>query len=96
MKKIIAKVIAPYADKNWSFQLINATEQTVGKIRVAFNHPEVKQAEPFLQGNNGGWVMVEFWTKDLAKIVKACNRLGDLLKVQFTQGEFTRKELELE
>lgn len=96
MKKIIAKVIAPYADKNWSFQLINATEQTVGKIRVAFNDPEVKQAEPFLQGNSDGWVMVEFWTKDLAKIVKACNRLGDLLKVQFTQGEFTKQELELE
>lgn len=96
MKKIIAKVIAPYADKNWSFQLINASEQIVGKVRVAFNDPEVKEAEPFLQGNSGGWVMVEFWSRDLSKIVKACNRLGNLLKVEFTQGEFTRKELGLE
>ena len=96
MKKIIAKVIAPYADKNWSFQLINASEQIVGKVRVAFNDPEVKEAEPFLQGNSGGWVMVEFWTRDLGKIVKACNRLGNLLKVEFTQGQFTRKELGLE
>ena len=83
-------------DKNWSFQAINVTKDQVDDIRLAFASPEVSKANPFLQGDNGGWVMVEFWTKDAIDIYKASKYLFDLFDLPFSEGQFTRKELGLE
>lgn len=95
-KKMIAKMIPPHMDKNWSFQAINVTKDQVDNIRLAFSAPEVKKANPFLQGDNGGWVMVEFWTKDAIDIYNASKYLFDLFELPYAQGQFTRKELGLE
>ena len=93
---MIAKMIPPHMDKHWSFQAINVTEEEVDDVRLAFTAPQVKQAEPFLQGNNGGWLMVEFWTKDLEDIINAGKYLFKLFDLPFSEGQFTRKELGLE
>ena len=95
-KKMIAKMIPPYMDKNWSFQAINVTKDQVDDIRLAFAAPEVSKANPFLQGDNGGWVMVEFWTKNLEDIINAGKYFFKLFDLPFSQGQFTRKELGLE
>lgn len=95
-KKMIAKMIPPHMDKHWSFQAINVTEEQVDDVRLAFAAPQVKQAEPFLQGNNGGWLMVEFWTKNLEDIINAGKYLFKLFDLPFSEGQFTRKELGLE
>jgi hypothetical protein len=95
-KKMIAKMIPPHMDKHWSFQAVNVTEEQVKEVRAAFHAPQVKQAEPFLQGNNGGWLMVEFWTNNPTAVLNAGKYLFDLFELSYAEGQFTRKELGLE
>ncbi len=94
--KKLARLVPPHADKNWSFQAINLTEDDVYKIRAAFPHAAVQPASPFLQGNSGGWAMVEFWTKDKKVIDTAAKHLFDVFRLPVVEGDFTRKDLGLE
>lgn len=92
----LARLVPPHFDKNWSFQAINLTEDDVWKIRSAFSHAAVQPASPFLQGNSGGWAMVEFWTKDKKAIDAAAKHFFDVFQLPFIEGDFTRKDLGLE
>lgn len=91
----IARLVPPHADKNWSFQAVGVVEDDVRQIRGAFFTESVKAANPFLQGNSGDWVMVEFWTKDKALIDAAARQLFALVGQELREGDFTREELGL-
>lgn len=91
----VARLVPPHADKNWSFQAVNVAEDDVWTVRGAFSNKVVKAANPFLQGNSGGWVMVEFWTKDKAVIDAAAKVLFDSFKLPVIEGDFTREDLGL-
>lgn len=92
----MARLVPPHADKNWSFQAVNVEEDDVWAIRGAFSNEVVKKASPFLQGNSGGWVMVEFWTKDKDIIDAAAKVLLGLLNLAVVEGEVTREDLGLD
>lgn len=93
--EIVAKLVPPHSDKHWSFQVINVSEDQVLEIRRLFSNSAVRAANPFLQGNSRGWVMVEFWTADKSLIDAAASVLFDLLKQPHQEGNFTRQELGL-
>lgn len=91
----VARLVPPHADKNWSFQAVNVSEDDVYRIKRAFSHPAVCDTSPFLQGNSRGWVMVEFWTKDKAAIDRAAQHFFGLFKLAVVEGDFTREDLGL-
>ena len=95
MAKKVARLVPTHADKHWSFQVVNVTEADVFDVRGAFSNEVVKKANPFLQGNSGGWVMVEFWKRDKATIDAAAKVLFDLFNLPVVEGDFTRKDLGL-
>lgn len=91
----VARLVPPHADKHWSFQVVNVGEDEVWNIRGAFSNEAVKKANPFLQGNSGGWVMVEFWTEDKGIIDAAAKVLFQLFQLPVIEGDFTREDLGL-
>ena len=94
---MIAKLCPPHYDKNYSFQVINISKEHRDAIVACFQHPLVKKANPFLQGDSGDWVMVEFWVKDLMVIQEASDLLARKIGIEsFEHGTFTRKDLGLE
>lgn len=95
MGKIMARLVPPFGDKHWSFQMVNINTADVLRIRSAFAIDVVKAAKPFLQGNSGSWVMVEFWTNDKILICEAACTLFSLFGLELCEGNFTREELGL-
>jgi hypothetical protein len=96
--KPIAKFIPPQRDKSFSFQIVfpgNDLPESYEFVRV-MDYADVKDASPFLQGHNGNWAMVEFWTKDETLARRAATKLAQHFKVHMGEGDFTRKELGLE
>lgn len=91
----IARLVPPYGDKHWSFQVLNVEDSDVRELLWRFQDPRVKAANPFLQGNSRGWAMVEFWTKDKALVDNAAAVLFDLFKLPVFEGQFTREDLGL-
>ncbi len=91
----IAKLVPPFGDKNWSFQMYNVTPEERGIVLYNFHNPMVKKANPFLQGDSGGWLMVEFWTADRYLIDAASRCFFEAFGLEFQVGEFTREELGL-
>lgn len=92
---VIARLVPPHLDKNWSFQAHDVTQDDVWRIRCAFSDAAVKTARPYLQGNSNNWVMVEFWTKDKAVIDAAAKHLFGLFDLEVREGDFTRADLGL-
>jgi hypothetical protein len=92
---LVARQIGPKAGKGHSFQAVMVNEEQLGDLRAAMSEPQVKAAHPFLQGNSGGWIMIEFWTKDIEVIDVACQVLVEALGVPLLFGDFTRPELGL-
>lgn len=95
MKHRLAKLVPPQADKNSSFQMINTQPGDNSKVIHAFSSDEVRPAQPFLQGCDGGWIMVEFWNKDMIAVQEAAKHLFKLFGLPFLEGNFTREELGL-
>lgn len=94
---MIAKLCPPQYDKNYSFQAINVSKEDRDTIVSCFRKPSVQKAQPFLQGDSGNWVMVEFWVKDLQVIQDAANTLAEAIGIKNLEaGVFTRKDLGLE
>jgi len=94
----IAKFVQPHSDKHFSFQII-FPDNNLPKSYVfvgLMNQPDVKKARPFLQGHNGNWAMVEFWTDDESVARDAASKFAQHFKVEMGEGDFTRKELSLE
>lgn len=66
-----------------------------------FADPVIKEANPFLQGNSNGWIMVEFWTLNHPAILKAADMLFkafDLPVITVTnpkESVFTLEELDI-
>lgn len=94
---MLAKLCPPQGDKHHSFQVINITKDDRDTLLSCFRKPSVAKTQPFLQGDSGGWVMVEFWTKDIDAIRAASKALATAIGIdQFDEGDFTRKDLGLE
>lgn len=91
----VALLVPPQGDKNWSFQMVNITEDDADTVRRAFLEPDVKRAEPFLQGLSRDWIMVEFWVADKAIIDAAAKVLFDRVKQPWASRGFTRADLGL-
>jgi hypothetical protein len=92
---MIAKLIPPSGDKNFSFQVIGINQEQKTKLFGAINslksmHPDLK---PFIQGNSGNWVMIEFWTDNVDSIMEASVFLSKILNVDCGFGDFTREEV---
>jgi hypothetical protein len=93
---LVARQIGPKGDKSHSFQAVKVTQDRLYDLRSAMASAAVKAANPFLQGNSGEWIMIEFWTKDLDLVNAACQNLAESLHTPLFQGDFSRKELGLE
>ena len=82
-----AKLTPPECGKNWSVHFLGLTEQVRNKIlsafhRMAYNHESMfKKANPFLQGDSDGWMMIEFWTDNQNSIIDACLELENTLNI---------------
>ena len=90
---MIAKLVSPHGNKNFSFQAVRVGAEAQGKIVAAFCHETVKAAHPFLQGSSSGWIMVEFWNPDDDKILAAAEYLAQVIGVPLLSGDFTRDEI---
>jgi hypothetical protein len=95
MKAAIAKHVPPMCGKNHSFQVYFPTAEQREKILVAMRSDEVKEAHPFLQGDQREWLMVEFWTDNLDLIKSSMKRLADSIGAELGHGSFTREEIGL-
>lgn len=83
----------PHADKGWSFQIVNITDDDVWTIRSQFPKAAVEAAKPFLQGNSGGWAMVEFWNPDKAAVDVAAAVMFEAFNLAVIEGQFSREDL---
>lgn len=92
----IARLVPPSGDKHWSFQAINLSTEEVSAIRGGLRREAVAPARPFLQGCDGGWVMVEFWVASEQLARAAAADLAELLGVALIDGNFTRADLGLD
>jgi hypothetical protein len=95
MKTAIAKHVPPMCGKNHSFQVYFPTPEQREKILITMRSDEVKDAHPFLQGDQREWLMVEFWTANLDLIKASMKRLADSIGAELGYGSFTREELGL-
>lgn len=94
---LVAKKIPPRLGKGVSFQVINLNQEQREELILTMRSDEVKQAHPFLQGDQDGWLMIEFWSQDAELVEKCCKLLAQSINVDITGGDdFTRKELGLE
>lgn len=82
----IAVLKKPYSDKGYSIHLTNCTPEIKRSVVGLMNNTVISSinhvwmdAKPFLQGNSGEWMMLEFWTKDLEKIKCACLEFGNVI-----------------
>lgn len=93
---VVAKMIPASMGKGPSFQVVNMSKDQRDRVVIAMGTAEVKEAFPFLQGDQADWVMVEFWNHD-AEVVEKCGKiLADSINVTITPGDqFTREELGL-
>lgn len=91
----IAKLVPPQMDKHWSFQVVRVSKDMRNACVAEFKHPDVAKASPFLQGDSGDWLMVEFWHggKEAAEV--AAKQLAGALELVLMEGNFTRAELGL-
>lgn len=89
----IAKLVPPHMDKHWSFQVMHRLEEDEHVVKSTIHRHEVKNAEPFIQGLDRNWIMVEFWTNDKEAVTAAANALAEALGLSYTEGEFTREEI---
>jgi hypothetical protein len=92
----IAKLVPPQMDKHHSFQIVNRNAEDLSIIRQAIQLPEVKVTQPFIQGCDDSWIMVEFWSRDKSKVKPAADAIAKALNITYTEGDFTRAELGLE
>lgn len=96
MSQRLAKLVPPYMDKHHSFQMIGTQSEDIRQVRIGMQDPEVKAARPFLQGESGNWVMVEFWSDNLELIQVAAQHLANRVKLDLLHGNFERSELGLD
>lgn len=94
---MIAKLVPPNMDKNFSFQMMNASPEQREAVLVAVMTPTVKLAQPFRQSDSNGFLMIEFWVSDREVIQRAANALAACVGIQTLQeGHFTRKDIGFE
>lgn len=94
---MIAKLVPSYVERQMSFQAINVTAKDRATLISMFIHPSVAPAQPFLEGDSDGWIMVQFLTRDHQILRDAAQALAKSVGVSaLVKGQFTRKELGLE
>lgn len=83
---------APVMDKHWSFQILADSENPPhidSEIRDSvlrmMRSPVVKRANPFLQDDCLGWLMIEFWTEDENAIIEASTLLQETALSKLTK-----------
>jgi len=80
-----AKLIAPHMDKNWSLQFFDVptAKETRNEIwyhsRIIAQHFKVN---PFLQGDSGEWMMIEYWSDAQSYILEAAMKTCEILKIE--------------
>lgn len=94
-KTPIAKLVPPTMDKGYSFQIINATAKEIDNTRAVVLSGQIKGVNPFIQGQDQNWIMVEFWCDDLDSINQAADVLFQAVGLPFKSGSFTRQDLGL-
>ena len=90
-----AKLVPPNNDKNWSLQFIEVPFKKDCPDFDLTNNPEKSNiwywcqhygnhynVSPFLQGNSGDWMMIEFWSSSQGLILEASLAICEILKVE--------------
>jgi len=81
---MIAKLIAPSMDKNWSLQLFDVPNDKQIQNEIWYHARIIGQhfkVNPFLQGNSEGWMMIEYWTSEESFILEAAVKTCEKLKI---------------
>lgn len=91
----VAKLVPAQADKHWSFQVANRLPEHERLVKAAMQGGVVQAAQPFLQGLDHNWLMVEFWTDDVNAAKAAAASLSGSLGLTLGEGNFNRQELGL-
>jgi hypothetical protein len=77
------KLFPPRNDKNWNIQLIGAPTDQFARRKLIAELMRISvscDTSPFLQGNYGDWIMIEFWTYSESNILDAAEKICELLK----------------
>lgn len=90
--KTVARLIT---GKKISLQIINFTDEERTKLlNTVKSNKTLKSAKPYIQNDHEGWLMFEFWTKDLALIVKCAQIMAQSINIPLSEGDcFTTAEL---
>lgn len=83
----------PLGDKGYALHFHDVPEQLAPTIRSLVCAPRDKRlpAHPFLQGDSGTWLMVEFWTSDMEAINRAVAATEEKLGCTVLRVEPTRR-----
>lgn len=75
--KMVAVVFADreFGDKSMNIQFNGITEENKQKVKSVMYSDSVKKIQPFVQGDSGGWLMIEFWGGDQDEVLSACRKM---------------------
>jgi hypothetical protein len=82
-----ATLKSPYEDKSYHIEFTAVSDSERLAIRSLMNlqyevDEDWKNAKPFLQGDNGEWMMIEFWVKGKFTILLAIKYLEKTLSIK--------------
>jgi hypothetical protein len=69
------KLVDPEMGKNYSLQFFDVPKDKPVRMNIwywARHFGEFYHTNPFLQGDDDDWMMVEFWTSSQAYILECC------------------------
>jgi hypothetical protein len=93
MKALVARLVPGRGDKNQSFQAMYVSEEQRVRLIAQMQEPEVQAARPFRQGDNLGWMMIEFWVDNEEVIETAAKSLAKSIGVELKHGDFSHADV---
>jgi hypothetical protein len=77
-----AKLCPPECDKGYSLQFFGEVGKNRNQVLSAmYGAKKHCKCNPFLQGDQPEWAMIEFWTDDMSEIEKAIQFFSNFLKI---------------
>jgi hypothetical protein len=80
-----AKLISPKADKGWSLQFFEVSDDPIVRANIWYwsrHYGEHFGVAPFKQGDFDDWIMIEFWRPYQSLILEACLMICKQLDVE--------------
>lgn len=79
---MIAKLVDPQMDKNFSIQFFKVTDDDRKNIYKNFHQSCKIFGHQFMQGDYDDWMMIEFWTDNVDLIIQICIFYQNALEIE--------------